>query len=152
MKNLIDEIIEKRKNYKDFYVLHYDTKTTEYHNEIVFMTLSDAIIEYLGNEPINVNDRVELVFSPEDDDEEFSDNVVLMSKMLGGRVVVLKDIDDNTDTYVSTNAPSELVKCVFDNRFELSDERNLSLFEYIQEQIKKQGYFFEETKLERYLW
>lgn len=73
-------IIDKRSQHKDFYVLHYNMVTTEYLNDIVFMTYDEAKALYEQSKSISVEDRVELIFAPADNDVEFSDNIVLESK------------------------------------------------------------------------
>lgn len=74
--------IEKRSNHLDWYVLHYNTKTTAYMNEIEFMTYDEAIEKYHNEKPYSYDDRVELIFAPIEDDEEFENNIVVFSKQL----------------------------------------------------------------------
>ena len=75
----IEEIIKNRANNdNEFYVLHYDVETSDYLNEIVFTDLKTAVAIFEGSTQINENDRIELIFSP--DDEEFGENVVMAWK------------------------------------------------------------------------
>ena len=60
----------------EFYVLHYNIKTSGYGNEIVFMSFKDAMEVYINEKPFNELDRVELVYSPIQNE----DNVVIISK------------------------------------------------------------------------
>ncbi len=57
------EEIMKRKNNKEFYVLHYDLKTTEYLNEIEFVNLNTAIMQYKGTTP-KKGERIEIMYAP----------------------------------------------------------------------------------------
>ncbi len=59
----------------EFYVLHYNTKTSEYGNEIVFKHFENAMHIYREEKPHNGDDRVELVYSPIK-----GDNIVIISK------------------------------------------------------------------------
>jgi hypothetical protein len=77
----IDFIIMERRNHLDWYVLHYDTETTAYLNEIEFMTYEKALEKYNKEEPFSSTDRVELMFSPNEDDEEFEENVLIYYKI-----------------------------------------------------------------------
>lgn len=77
----VDYIITKRKNHLDWYVLHYDTETTAYLNEIEFLTYEEALDKYNKEQPLSSNDRVELMFSPTEDDEEFEENVLIYYKI-----------------------------------------------------------------------
>lgn len=76
----VNDIVRKRKDDYDFYVLHYDISTGKYLNEIITMNLHAAIAIYQGSKMLNENDRIELIFSPKDNDEEFSVNVVIAWK------------------------------------------------------------------------
>lgn len=72
--------IKERKNCKDWYVLHYNTKTTEYLNEIVFKTLEEAKKEFNEATFLCDEDRIELIFSPEENDKEYYDNIIIDCK------------------------------------------------------------------------
>ena len=75
----VKEIIKTRAdNDNEFYVLHYDVENSDYLNEIVFTDLKTAVAIFEGSTQINNNDRIELIFSP--DDDEFGDNVVMAWK------------------------------------------------------------------------
>lgn len=78
----IDYIIMERRNYPDWYVLHYDTNTTAYLNEIDFMTFETALAKYNKEKPYSSTDRVELIFSPMEDDDMFDENVLIYSKLI----------------------------------------------------------------------
>ena len=72
------QIIKEYGNTNSFYVLHYDTKTTEYHNRIVFKTYKEAKKEFdEDNYFWTPTDRIELIFSPED---ESIDNKIMDKK------------------------------------------------------------------------
>lgn len=61
------QIIKEYGDTNSFYVLHYDTKTTKYHNRIVFKTYKEAKKEFdEDNYFWTPTDRIELIFSPED--------------------------------------------------------------------------------------
>jgi len=79
-KQIAKAAVKERANVKDWYVLKYDTETTEYNNEIVFKTLDEAVKEFNETEPSYKNERVELMFAPEDGDPDFGDNVVVNYK------------------------------------------------------------------------
>ncbi len=79
MHEIIDAV-DNRKDYLDWYVLHYDVKTTGYNNDIVFKTFDEALDEYIQEKPFYKNDRVELMFAPAIDDKNFHNNIVIMSK------------------------------------------------------------------------
>jgi len=76
------EAISERADKKDWYVLKYDVKTTVYNNEIVFKTLDEADEEWKKTEPSYQDERIELIFSPEKDDPEFGDNLLIKYKTL----------------------------------------------------------------------
>ena len=76
----VNEIIRDRGEDKDFYILRYDIETTEYNNRIVFKNFKDAASEFNISKPNYKNERVELMFSPEEDDLKYGDNIVLMYK------------------------------------------------------------------------
>lgn len=76
------EAINTRGDRKDWYVLKYDVETTAYNNEIAFKTLDEANEEWKKTEPSYKNERIELIFSPEEDDPEFGDNILIKYKML----------------------------------------------------------------------
>ena len=76
------EAISERADKKDWYVLKYDVKTTEYNNEIVFKTLDEAEEEWKKTEPSYQNERIELIFSPEENDPEFGENLLIKYKTL----------------------------------------------------------------------
>ena len=76
----IKDAIKKRSESFDWYVLHYDTKTTDYLNDIEFSTLKDAWEKFKEEEHYNESDRIEIIFAPEFADEEFEDNVVVTYK------------------------------------------------------------------------
>ena len=79
-KEEIEEAIEKRGETNSWYVLHFDVKNADYLNEIEFKSYSEAVEQFEKETPINDNDRVELIFSPEETDNEFSDNIILKTK------------------------------------------------------------------------
>lgn len=72
--------VRLRKDELDWYVLKYDVKTTEYNNEIVFQTYNEAIEKYNNTHSSYINERIELIFSPKDDDV-FKENELVLSKM-----------------------------------------------------------------------
>lgn len=74
--------VEDRYQDNDWYVLRYDTKTTEYYNEIVFMTFDKALAKFKRTKPTHENERVELMFAPEQSDPEYFDNIVVKYKTL----------------------------------------------------------------------
>lgn len=73
--------IEKRSNELCWYVLHYDTKTTAYLNEIEFQTYDDAMKKFKKEKPLTPADRVELIFAPFQNDSEFEENMVIYYKI-----------------------------------------------------------------------
>ena len=77
----LNKILELRGSELDFYVLRYDTKTTEYNNYIVFKTYENALKEFYDTEPNYKDERVELVFAPLIEDDEFLDNEVIIYKI-----------------------------------------------------------------------
>ena len=79
-KEAINYAIKLRANKKDWYVLKYDTRTTEYNNEIVFKTLAEAYDEFVKSEPSYLDERIELIFAPEENDVLFGDNMVINYK------------------------------------------------------------------------
>jgi hypothetical protein len=79
-KKIARAAVKARANAKDWYVLKYDTKTTDYNNEIIFKTLDEAVKEFSETEPSYADERVELMFAPEDGDPDFGDNVVINYK------------------------------------------------------------------------
>lgn len=80
-KDVIEAITE-RGNEKDWYMLKYDVKTTEYNNDIVFKTLDEANEEWKKTKPSYPDERIELIFAPTQDDPKFKDNVLVKYKML----------------------------------------------------------------------
>ena len=78
----VNEILKLRQHSDVFYVLVYDIKTTQYKNEMEFMTFEKANKKFL-NTKAGEGERVELMFAPEHTDSLFKDNVVIMSKELG---------------------------------------------------------------------
>ena len=76
----IEEAVELRGNKPDWYILHYDIKTGEYEDDFNFKPLNEAIEEFKNAKHKNSNDRIELIFAPEDDDEEFGDNILVLIK------------------------------------------------------------------------
>lgn len=72
--------IEKRANHKDWYVLKYDVKTTAYNNEIEFMEYGQALLKFNETEASYEDERIELIFAPEEGDPTFGDNIVVMYK------------------------------------------------------------------------
>ena len=76
----VRDAIRNRSEHFDWYVLHYDTETTDYLNDIEFSNLKDAWEKFKGEEPMSKSDRVELIFAPEFSDDEFEDNVVVTYK------------------------------------------------------------------------
>jgi hypothetical protein len=75
------KIIKDRGNELEFYVLHIDTNTDEYLNDIEFKTYKDAREEFNKATRINKNDRIELIFSPDlETNDKYQDNEVLMTK------------------------------------------------------------------------
>lgn len=79
---MTNEIIESRKNKLDFYVLIYNTKTTEYLNDIVFQNYEEALKKFNATNTNDVDVVVEIIFSPKENDEEYFDNVVIRRKLL----------------------------------------------------------------------
>lgn len=76
------EAISERADKKDWYVLKYDVKTTEYNNEIVFKNLDEAEEEWRKTKPSYRDERIELIFSPEENDPEFGENLLIKYKTL----------------------------------------------------------------------
>ena len=78
------EAIQSRADEKDWYVLKYDMCTTDYNNQIIFKTLGEAWQEFQETESSYPEERIELIFSPQDDDPDFGDNIVVNYKMFKG--------------------------------------------------------------------
>ena len=76
--------VQSRADEKDWYVLKYDMCTTDYNNKIVFKTLGEAWQEFLQTESSYPEERIELIFSPQADDPDFGDNIVVNYKMFKG--------------------------------------------------------------------
>ena len=93
-KKIAKAAVKARANVNDWYVLKYDTETTAYNNEIVFKTLDEAVKEFKETEPSYKNERVELMFAPEDGDPDFGDNVVVNYKEF-------KEEDDSLATTIA---------------------------------------------------
>ena len=66
-----ESAVESRADKLNWYVLKYDTVSTEYNNTIEFKTLSDAWEEFQRTDSSYPNERIELIFSPYEDDDEF---------------------------------------------------------------------------------
>ena len=81
----INYALQQRGLNLDWYVLRYDTQTTEYNNEIVFKDIIEAYEEFLNTEPNYPNERIELIFAPGDEDEEFGENMVINYKLYNKR-------------------------------------------------------------------
>lgn len=79
-RKYIEEVIEKRANENDWYVLKYDVKTSEYNNKIVCKPLKEAWEEFEATEPSYDNERIELIFSPNLFDEDYKENAVVNYK------------------------------------------------------------------------
>ena len=105
--------ITERANAKDWYVLLYNMETTEYDNEIVFMTLDEAYEEFAKHTASYDNQRVEIMFAPEDGDQEFSDNCVVKFKTSPRRIILY---DDYEDYLAYTDAPADLVQAAIDHK------------------------------------
>lgn len=94
--------IGKHKNSLDWYVLLYDMQTLEYRNEIEFMTYNKAKALFDKLTPTG-NIRVELVFSAQEDEDDFVnnfgvDNVLVEYKWLDAprkTVFVLENCTNN---------------------------------------------------------
>lgn len=76
--------VQSRADEKDWYVLKYDMCTTDYNNQIVFKTMGDAWKEFLETESSYPEERIELIFSPQEDDPDFGDNIVVNYKLFKG--------------------------------------------------------------------
>ena len=75
------EIIQERGNLFEFYVLHFDVvEGTSDFSEVEFKPFLKALGQYNADKPKSKNDRVELIFSPED--EDYGDNMMLLCKMM----------------------------------------------------------------------
>lgn len=61
-----------------WYVLHYDVKNHKYLNEIVFSDFETALKKFKKEKPLNNNDRVEILFSC--DEESDLPNIVVNFK------------------------------------------------------------------------
>ena len=75
-----------RKMQKCWYVLKYDIETTQYNNEIVFKNFFEAFEEFENTYPSYTDERIELIFSPEENDTEFSENIVVNYKYNGNKI------------------------------------------------------------------
>ena len=80
MENELKQIINERGNELDFYVLIYNTKTTEYLNDIFFQTYQEALEKFYVTNAENQDVVVELIFSPQKNDKMYCDNVIIMRK------------------------------------------------------------------------
>jgi len=78
------QAVQSRADEKDWYVLKYDMNTTDYNNQIVFKTLGEAWQEFQETESSYPEERIELIFAPQDDDPDFGDNIVVNYKMFKG--------------------------------------------------------------------
>ena len=78
----VKRIIDKRDIKLDFYILVYNVITTEYLNEIIFQTYQEALKKFHETNITDANTVVEIIFSPQEDDKEYYDNVVIMRKEL----------------------------------------------------------------------
>jgi len=78
------QAVQSRADEKDWYVLKYDMHTTDYNNQIVFKTMGEAWKEFLETESSYPEERIELIFSPQDDDPDFEDNIVVNYKLFKG--------------------------------------------------------------------
>lgn len=76
----LQELIKTRGDEYDWYVLRYDLETTSYNNKIVFKKYKDALEEFNNSEPEYPKERIELIFSPLAEDEEYFDNELIMYK------------------------------------------------------------------------
>lgn len=74
------EIIENRKNELDWYVLKYDLKTTDYNNDIVFKTYEEALKEFNQTKSSYKDEKIEIIFSPQEDDPLYYDNELILEK------------------------------------------------------------------------
>ena len=72
----------------DWYVLKYDTVTTEYNNLIVFKTFADAYEEFRKTKPSYKNERIELMFAPDANDHKlgFEENSVACYKLFSDQL------------------------------------------------------------------
>ena len=59
----------------NFYVFHFNTKTGE-SGDMKFLTLVEAVVEFEGTEPLDDDDRVELMYAPIE-----GDNYLVSAKM-----------------------------------------------------------------------
>jgi hypothetical protein len=114
--------IKDRRNNLDWYVLHYNTKTTEYMNEIEFMNYDDALEKFINEKPYSSDDRVELIFSPTEDDETYENNLVIDTKCLENKKIYFEDDIVNIKiTYYE-------LKCLIEN-LEVDEEILLEIVE-----------------------
>lgn len=76
----IEDAVKTRADKLNWYVIHYNIKTGNYELDFEFKTLEKAIEEFKNAKHKNSNDRIELIFAPEDDEEEFGDNILVLTK------------------------------------------------------------------------
>lgn len=111
----IEDAMEQRKNQKDWYVLKYDIKTTEYNNEIIFQTFDKACTKYLKTYSSYPEERIELIFAPEEEDEDFSENAVVISKIQILTDPCIKyciEIRDTNEEYDKENFPGTIMRSI----------------------------------------
>ena len=150
----VKEAVLTRADKKDWYVLRYDLAITDYLNQIVFKTLAEAYEEFCYTIADNQTERVELIFSPEGDDGELFDNIVVKHKR-EPRLIIL--YDDQEDFYAYTDAPKELIQAAIDYKCDCLNNDILitSDFDCMQEFLLKKGYTLYQatvTDIERYYW
>lgn len=76
----VKKAIKERAKQKCWYILHYDTHTGDYLNEIEFMTYDEAYKKFKKEQSYTIGDRIELMFAPFDNDEEFDHNIIANNK------------------------------------------------------------------------
>ena len=139
------EAVQNRAKEKDWYVLKYDMRTTEYNNEIVFKTMEEAYQEFLATESNYPEERIELIFAPSLDDPEFGDNIVVNYKLYKGgeRFTELEKKKFSYFDYIITTEcelsnPSKVIKLLLEDGFTEEELIEMSFSKNTIERILKE--------------
>lgn len=76
-KEILEDAIKNEPDVKQWYVLKYNMSNGAYNNEIVIKTHEEALVEFNQTFPRDENERIELMFTPDD-----GDNIVAFVKTL----------------------------------------------------------------------
>ena len=76
----IEEAVDLRADDFDWYVMHYDVFNERENEMIKFETFGEALKRFKNEKFLDGNDRIELIFSPVEEDDIFYENLLILIK------------------------------------------------------------------------